>query len=109
VGIQYKNAAVGQARLDLLVGDCLVVELKAVEYLLPIHPAQLLSYLKATGQRLGLSINFNVCLLREGLRRVILDPVTRHGHLGLELQREDSQSKVRRSRSNSPATKAAAE
>jgi GxxExxY protein len=49
----------------------LVVELKAVETLLPIHRAQLISYLKATGARLGLLINFNVKLLRDGIQRVI--------------------------------------
>jgi GxxExxY protein len=59
-------------RLDLLAGDCLIVELKAVEKHNPLFEAQLLTYLKLTGRRLGLLINFNVPLIREGIRRVIL-------------------------------------
>jgi GxxExxY protein len=57
--------------LDLLVNGKLVVELKAVEALAPIHVAQILSYLKATRIHLGLLISFNVTLLRRGIRRVI--------------------------------------
>ena len=64
VTISYKGQPVGQARLDLLVGNELVVELKAVEALLPIHHAQVVSYLRATGRHLGLLINFNVPSLR---------------------------------------------
>jgi GxxExxY protein len=59
-------------RLDFLVGGSLIVELKAVESLLPIHHAQLLTYLKLTGHRLGLLINFNVPLIKDGIRRVVL-------------------------------------
>ena len=59
------------AQLDLLVEDELVVELKAVERLSPIHTAQILSYLKAGAFQLGLLINFNVPTLRQGIRRVI--------------------------------------
>ncbi|MCU1305514.1 MAG: hypothetical protein JWN45_209 [Acidobacteriaceae bacterium] len=58
-------------RIDLLVGDLMVVELKAVESLLAIHQAQLLSYLKHSGKRLGLLINFNSVLLKDGIRRVV--------------------------------------
>ncbi len=58
-------------RLDLLVNQCLVV-LKAVEGLLPLHTAQLLTYLKLSGHRLGLLINFNVPVIKDGIRRVIL-------------------------------------
>ncbi|HKS97626.1 MAG TPA: GxxExxY protein [Terriglobia bacterium] len=57
-------------RLDLLVERCVIAELKAVETLLPIHTAQLLTYLKLTGHRLGLLINFNVPLIRDGIKRV---------------------------------------
>jgi GxxExxY protein len=60
--------------LDLLVDETLVVELKAVEELAPIHVAQILSYLKATRLHLGLLISFNVTLLRRGIRRVIYTP-----------------------------------
>jgi len=56
----------------LLVGGQLVVELKAVEALLDIHMAQLLTYLRATGHQLGLLINFNVSVLRNGIKRVVL-------------------------------------
>ena len=59
-------------RLDLLVEDCLVVELKAVEFLLPVHEAQLITYLKLSGHRLGLLINFNVPLIKDGIRRLAL-------------------------------------
>lgn len=59
-------------RLDLLVEGCLVVELKSVLDLMPIHEAQLLTYLKLTGHRLGLLINFNVPLIRDGIKRIAL-------------------------------------
>ncbi len=72
VSICYKGESVGTGRMDLLVGEKLVVELKTVENMLPIHQAQLLSYLKATGLELGLLINFNVRLLRNGIKRIIL-------------------------------------
>ena len=71
VGVSYKTHTVGDARLDLLVDEALVVELKAVEQLAPIHMAQVISYLKATGHRLALLITFNVAHLRYGIRRVI--------------------------------------
>jgi GxxExxY protein len=71
ISLKYKGERVGQARLDLLVDDCLVVELKAVESLAPIHLAQVLSYLKATRFRLGLLINFDVNVLQRGIRRVV--------------------------------------
>ena len=59
-------------RLDLLVEEILVVELKAVENLLPVHHAQLLTYLKLSGFRLGLLINFNVPTIKEGIHRLAL-------------------------------------
>jgi len=58
-------------RLDLLVSDQVIVELKAVERMLPLYDAQLLTYLKLTGLRLGLLINFNVPLIQDGIRRII--------------------------------------
>jgi GxxExxY protein len=72
VAIDYKGRAVGRGRLDLLVAECLVVELKAVEALAPIHSAQMISYLRLTKRQLGLLINFNVAVLRDGIRRVVL-------------------------------------
>ena len=71
VAVTYKNVAIGEARLDLLVADRLIVELKACPSLLPIHLAQALSHLKASDRSLGLLINFNVPLLSQGIRRVI--------------------------------------
>lgn len=59
-------------RLDMLVEGCLIVELKAVEAIQPVHQAQVLTYLRLTGHRLALLINFNVALIREGIHRIIL-------------------------------------
>ena len=58
-------------RLDLLVDDSLIMELKAVDAVLPIHEAQLLSYLKLSGMKVGLLINFNVTHLRDGIKRMV--------------------------------------
>lgn len=59
-------------RLDVLVEESIICELKAVEVMLPVFTAQLLTYLKLTGKRLGFLINFNVPLIKEGIKRVIL-------------------------------------
>ena len=59
-------------RIDLLVADMVVVEIKAVESLLPIHEAQLLTYLRLGGWTVGLLINFNVPVLKQGIRRRVL-------------------------------------
>ncbi|MCE1228168.1 MAG: GxxExxY protein [Firmicutes bacterium] len=56
-------------RIDLLVENVLVIELKSVDSILPVHHAQMLSYLKLSGHRLGLLINFNVPLLKSGIHR----------------------------------------
>jgi GxxExxY protein len=70
--VTYKGEPVGNDRLDFLVAERLVVELKAVEQLAPIHTAQVISYLKATNLTLGLLINFNVRILSQGgIKRVI--------------------------------------
>jgi len=58
-------------RLDLLVDDCVIVEIKAVGALEPVHTAQVLSYLKLSGCRVGLLINFNVQVLKRGIRRLV--------------------------------------
>ena len=60
-------------RLDMLVEDAVIVELKAVEALAPIHQAQLLSYLKLSGKHVGLLINFHVVHLRDGIKRMVND------------------------------------
>jgi GxxExxY protein len=69
--VPYKDIQIEGQRLDLLVGGRVIVELKTVEAIAPIHQAQLLSYLKATGLRLGLLINFNVQVLKEGIKRLV--------------------------------------
>jgi len=71
VKLSYKGHHVGQGRLDLLVEDKLVVELKAVEKLTDVHKAQVLSYLRTAGYHLGLLINFNVRILRDGIMRLV--------------------------------------
>jgi GxxExxY protein len=58
-------------RIDLLVEKCVVVEIKSVELILPIHVAQLLSYLRLSGIHIGLLINFNVYRLKDGIRRIV--------------------------------------
>jgi len=70
IAVAYKGHAVGAGRIDILVDHAVVVELKAVETLAPIHQAQILSYLKSTGYQLGLLINFNVTILRDGIKRI---------------------------------------
>ena len=59
-------------RIDLLVEDSVIVEIKSVEGLKPIHEAQLISYLKLSGKNVGLLINFHVTLLRHGIRRFVV-------------------------------------
>jgi GxxExxY protein len=59
-------------RLDLLVDETLIVELKAVEEITPLFKAQMLTYLKLTGLRLGLIINFNVTRMKNGIQRIVL-------------------------------------
>ena len=72
VGVVYKGRPVGEGRIDTIVGDLVVVELKAVRALTPLDRAQAISYLKATRLELGLLINFNVPLLKDGIERVVL-------------------------------------
>jgi GxxExxY protein len=60
-------------RIDMIVNDLVIVEFKSVEALLPIHDAQLLSYLKLSGVKVGLLINFNVKLLKNGIHRIVND------------------------------------
>jgi GxxExxY protein len=59
-------------RLDIVVQDELIIEVKAVDHLLPIHDAQLLTYLRLSGCKVGLLMNFNTILLKDGIRRLIL-------------------------------------
>lgn len=70
--LEYKGVRLDCGyRLDLLVADVVIVEVKSVEALAPIHEAQLLTYLKLTGVKVGLLINFNVVVLKAGLRRLV--------------------------------------
>jgi GxxExxY protein len=72
VTVLYKGRSVGEHRVDFLIEKKLIVELKTIERFLPIHQAQLISYLKATGLSLGLLINFNEKWLRDGIQRMVL-------------------------------------
>jgi GxxExxY protein len=72
LGAGYKGLEFDTAyRMDLLVENKVVVELKVVERLLPVHEAQLLSYLKLSNRRLGMLLNFHVPVLRNGVKRVV--------------------------------------
>ncbi len=70
--MNYQDHPLEKRRIDLIIDDRLIVELKSVERLAPIHSAQLISYLKLMGYQLGLLINFNVALLKEGVKKVVL-------------------------------------
>jgi GxxExxY protein len=72
VTVKYRETPIALHRLDLVVYGSIVVELKAVKCLEPVHQAQLLSYLKASGLRVGLLMNFAGSTLRQGLKRVVL-------------------------------------
>jgi GxxExxY protein len=71
VPVFYREQRIGERRVDLIVGGRLVVELKAVEELTKLHKAQVKTYLKITGLTLGLLINFNTLILKDGIKRVI--------------------------------------
>lgn len=71
--IQYDDLKIESGlRLDILVDNLVIVEIKAVEKLAPVHQAQLLTYLKLTKKRLGLLINFNVPLIKDGIKRMVI-------------------------------------
>ena len=72
VPVVYKGKPIGTTRIDLVVEDRLIVELKACEALTPVHRAQLVTYLRVTGIQVGLLINFNVAILKDGIKRVVL-------------------------------------
>jgi GxxExxY protein len=83
IDIVYRGRAIGQFRLDLVVGARLIVELKTVPQLLPIHIAQLVSYLKAFREPVGILLNFHVSRLQSGIRRVVVSGGYEQG-LGLD-------------------------
>jgi GxxExxY protein len=71
--IFYKNLQTDESfRLDFLVENSLILEIKSVEALSPIHTAQILTYLRLTKQPIGLLLNFNVAVLKDGIKRVVL-------------------------------------
>ena len=70
--LEYKGEPVGEGRMDFLVGDKLILELKVVDAFHPIHTAQAMSYLKATGHRLTLLLNFNTPTMKDGIKRIAL-------------------------------------
>ena len=71
IPVTYKGQTIGERRLDFIVGQRIVVELKAVADLVAVHKAQLRTYLRITGLEVGLLINFNVAVLKDGIKRVI--------------------------------------
>jgi GxxExxY protein len=72
LAVDYKSVVIDCGyRMDLVVANAVVVEIKALNALLPLHQAQLLTYLKLGGYRTGLLINFNVAVLKQGVRRVV--------------------------------------
>jgi GxxExxY protein len=71
IAVNYKGQMIGEGRLDLLIDKKVIVELKAVDHLAPIHKAQVLSYLKATNLQVALLINFNTIALKDGLKRIV--------------------------------------
>jgi|SRR5687768_8803944 len=71
VPVHYKGRIVGHGRLDILVENLVIVELKAVDSMIPAYSAQVLSYLKAADKKVGLLINFNSPTLKEGIKRLV--------------------------------------
>jgi GxxExxY protein len=72
VPIRYRGQLLAHQRIDLFVDGQIVLEVKSVEQIHPVHVAQTVGYLRLTGARAGLLVDFNVALLREGIRRVVL-------------------------------------
>lgn len=72
IAIQYEDVRLDLGfRADLVVENLVIVELKAVEKVLPVHKKQLMTYLRLTGMKLGLLVNFNVNLIKDGIERVV--------------------------------------
>jgi GxxExxY protein len=70
--LQYKQKPIGDYRIDLIVEDSIIIEIKSVERIDPLFEAQLLTYLKITNKKVGLLINFNSKLIKEGVKRLVL-------------------------------------
>ena len=73
VPLYYKGELISEHRPDLIVAEKVIVEIKSVEQLAPIHMAQMLTYLRVTSLRIGLILNFNSATMKEGTRRVVLN------------------------------------
>jgi len=72
IPIRYEELSIDNGyRVDLLVENCVIIELKAIEQILPVHRGQLLSYLRLGGLKLGYLLNFNVPLMRDGITRLV--------------------------------------
>jgi GxxExxY protein len=70
--VKYKGLDIEAGyRIDMLVADCIVIENKSVQALVPIHEAQLLTYMKLSGCRLGFLVNWNVPLIKDGIKRIV--------------------------------------
>jgi GxxExxY protein len=70
--VKYKGLDIEAGyRIDMLVADCIVIENKSVQELVPIHEAQLLTYMKLSGCRLGFLVNWNVPLIKDGIKRIV--------------------------------------
>ena len=77
IPIEYKSLSIQTAfRVDFVVEERVLVELKAVETILPVHKAQVLTYMKLTGLTTGLLLNFNVPVMKDGVRRLVWTPKT---------------------------------
>lgn len=72
IPIRYRGTLICHQRIDLVIENRLVLEVKSVERLGPIHVAQVINYLRVTGARVGLLVNFNVPILKQGIRRIVL-------------------------------------
>ncbi len=72
VPVVYKGRNIGEYRIDLLIEDTIIVEIKSVERMDPVFDAQLLTYLRVTSKQVGLLINFNSRLVKDGIKRFIL-------------------------------------
>ncbi len=72
IPVCYKGRLIGEHRPDLVVSNTVVVEIKSVELLAPIHTAQLVAYLRLTNLKVGLLLNFNSVVLRQGIRQIVL-------------------------------------
>ena len=72
IPVSYKGEVIAEYRPDFIVSDLVVLEIKSVDRVTPVHEAQMLTYLRVTGRELGFVLNFNTAVLRHGIHRVVL-------------------------------------